>query len=112
MRPGKAAAPRHARRPIFRPAVERLEARRLLSGGALGAYGQRPLSFEPNQGQADARARFVSHGGGYALVLRPDEAVLAVGQPAASVLDMRLVGADPDAPGARAKSYSSRPWSP
>jgi hypothetical protein len=90
---------RHGRR-LFRPTVERLESRRLFSAGALADFGQRPLSFEPNQGQADARAQFVSHGGGYALLLRPDEAVLAVRQTAAdSVLDMRLVGAEPDAPG-------------
>jgi hypothetical protein len=98
--PAKARARRRAYPLAFRPRVERLEARRLLSGGALAEYGQRPLSFEPNQGQADARAQFVSHGGGYALLLRPDEAVFAVRQSAAAtVLDMRLVGANPNAQG-------------
>jgi len=39
-------------------------------------YGKRPLSFEPNQGQVDARVRFLSRGRGYTLFLTSDEAVL------------------------------------
>lgn len=36
------------------------------------------LSFEPNVGQADAAARFLSRGRGYLLYLSPDEAVLVL----------------------------------
>jgi hypothetical protein len=42
------------------------------------AYVRLPLSFEPNQGQTDARVRFVSHGPGYALFLTGDGAVLSL----------------------------------
>ena len=42
----------------------------------LGSYGKLPLSFEPNQGQADGRVQFESHTSGYSLFLTPDEAVL------------------------------------
>ena len=42
-----------------------------------GVYGDRPLSFEPNRGQADAHVAFVSHGGEYTLFLTPQEAVFA-----------------------------------
>lgn len=42
------------------------------------AYGSLPLSFEPNQGQADERVRFVAHGQGYSLFLTDGEAVLAL----------------------------------
>lgn len=42
------------------------------------AYGQLPLSFEPNQGQADSSVRYMSHGAGYTLFLTGDEAVFTV----------------------------------
>lgn len=42
------------------------------------AYGQLPLSFEPNQGQEDSTVRYVSHGAGYTLFLTHDEAVFTV----------------------------------
>lgn len=44
----------------------------------VGTYGQLPLSFEINQGQADPRVRFLSRGSGYAMFLTPNEAVLAL----------------------------------
>jgi hypothetical protein len=44
----------------------------------LEAYGQLPLSFEPNAGQADARVKFLSRGPGYTVFLTNDEAVLAL----------------------------------
>jgi uncharacterized repeat protein (TIGR01451 family) len=71
------------------------------------AYGRLPLSFEANQGQTDARVKFISRGRGYALFLAPDEAVLALQQaerqPAsqrsagqqAAVLRMKFVGGNP-----------------
>ena len=39
-------------------------------------YGKLPLSFEANQGQTDARVRFLARGGGYTVFLTDDEAVL------------------------------------
>ena len=44
-------------------------------------YGKLPLSFEANQGQTDARVRFLARGGGYALFLTGDEAVLSLRKP-------------------------------
>ena len=40
------------------------------------AYGQLPLSFEANVGQADPQVDFISRGSGYTLFLTPREAVL------------------------------------
>ena len=45
-------------------------------------YDELPLSFEPNQGQTDARVEFLSRGDGYTLFLTRDEAVLALRSPA------------------------------
>lgn len=69
------------------------------------SYGQLPLSFEPNQGQADARVNFLSRGPGYILFLTPREALLnLVGgkQPgsegrAQAAVRMQLLNADPKA---------------
>jgi hypothetical protein len=44
-------------------------------------YGKLPLSFEADQGQTDARVRFLARGGGYAISLTGDEAVLSVRKP-------------------------------
>jgi Beta-propeller repeat len=61
-------------------------------------YGNLPLRFEKNQGQADAGVRYVSHGSGYELMLAQNEAVLALRQPAnrplASILRLGLDGAN------------------
>ena len=35
--------------------------------GLVAGYGKLPLSFEPNQGQVDAQAKFLSRGSGYTL---------------------------------------------
>jgi hypothetical protein len=43
----------------------------------LNSYGKLPLRFEANQGQTDARVKFLSRTGGYSLFLTRDEAVLA-----------------------------------
>ena len=40
-------------------------------------YGDLPLAFEVNQGQSDARVRFLARGPGYSLFLTPTQAVLA-----------------------------------
>ena len=63
---------------------------------ARAAYGQLPLSFEANQGQADASVNFLSRGSGYTLFLRPAEAVIDLQQGSGNetVLRMKLVGAN------------------
>jgi hypothetical protein len=81
------------------------------SGHAIGdesrlsaAYGNVPLSFEPNQGQADPSVDFVAHGQGYTLLLSEGDITLApqihahrptapAGPP--DVLRVRLLDADP-----------------
>jgi hypothetical protein len=47
-------------------------------------YGQIPLHFEANQGQADSHVRFLSRGKGYTLFLTPGEAVLNLRVPVES----------------------------
>jgi hypothetical protein len=42
------------------------------------AFGKLPLSFELNQGQTDAQAKFISRGNGYTLFLTNNEAVLSL----------------------------------
>jgi hypothetical protein len=55
-----------------------------LTGSAIAAptptsaYGQLPLSFEPNQGQTAPEVRFLSRGPGYQLFITPQEAVLTL----------------------------------
>jgi hypothetical protein len=46
------------------------------------AYGDLPLAFEANRGQADPRVQFLSRGGGHVLFLTPTEAVLVLTSPA------------------------------
>jgi hypothetical protein len=47
-------------------------------------YGKLPLSFEANQGQADAHVQFISRGSGYTLYLTSAEAVLTPRRSSAS----------------------------
>src|SRR5580700_3223916 len=54
-------------------------------------YGKLPLSFEPNQGQTDARAQFVARGAGYTIFLSPTSATFAL---QGNVLRMDLIGAN------------------
>lgn len=64
------------------------------------AFGHLPIAFEPNQGQTDARARFVAHGMGYGLFLTETEALLSFPGDRDSrgpVLEMRLAGANSNA---------------
>jgi hypothetical protein len=44
-------------------------------------YGELSLSFEANQGQADAQVRYLARGPGYGLYLTPEEAVLVLKKP-------------------------------
>jgi len=46
-------------------------------------YGQMPLSFEANVGQADSSVHFLAHGSGYDLYLTGTEAVMVLSQKAA-----------------------------
>jgi hypothetical protein len=46
--------------------------------GVLNRYGELPLTFEANQGQVDARVKFLSRTSGYTLFLTGDEAVLTL----------------------------------
>jgi hypothetical protein len=73
---------------------------------AVEAYGNLPLSFEPNMGQADSRVRFLSRGPGYTLFLTSEEAILAFLAPHGTsartadrenptIMRMRLAGANP-----------------
>ncbi len=60
----------------------------------VASYAELPLSFEANQGQADASVEFLSRGSGYALFLTANEAVLMLGKDA-TMLQMKLLGANP-----------------
>jgi hypothetical protein len=76
---------------------------------ARALLSQLPMIFEPNQGQADSRVKFLAHGAGYSLFLDTTGAVLAMqtAHPALSgqnspgrsleSLRMTLVGANPSA---------------
>jgi hypothetical protein len=44
----------------------------------LDSYGKLPLTFEANQGQADAQVKFLSRTGAYTIFLTGDEALLAL----------------------------------
>ena len=63
-------------------------------------YGELPLSFEENQGQADPRAKFISRGNGYTLFLTSTEAVLSFRSTAEhrshhQAVRLNLIGANP-----------------
>jgi hypothetical protein len=67
-------------------------------GHMLSAFGKLPIIFEPNQGQADSRIKFLAHGSGYGLNLAPAEAVvsfprLSRDDQSGSALQMQLMGA-------------------
>ena len=70
----------------------------------LEEYGQLPLSFEPNQGQADQSVRYLSHSGSQVVLLEQDAAVVLLREPspapkndksraASSRLKIRFAGA-------------------
>lgn len=64
---------------------------------AATAYGQLPIAFERNQGQADAAVKFLARGLGYGISLTQDGAVLTLGaapKQSGKVIQMRLEGAD------------------
>lgn len=82
---------------------------------ALDSFGELPLSFEANTGQAQQPVKFLSRGSGYTLFLTGTEAVVALyeqpskgnrgrspnfsqprGQGAGATLRMKFVGANPE----------------
>ncbi len=76
---------------------------------ARAILGQLPLIFEPNQGQADPRVKFLARGTGYSLYLDTTGAMLAVPEAQSSLsrtsagrsqrfVHMKLVGANAAAP--------------
>jgi uncharacterized repeat protein (TIGR01451 family) len=62
------------------------------------AYSHLPLMFEANQGQTDAKVKFLARGFGYGLFLTADEAVLKIRTSAknAMALSMAIEGANKD----------------
>jgi hypothetical protein len=62
-------------------------------------YGELPLSFEANEGQSDARVRFLSHGEGYSLFLSDSGAVLSLAADSAAdqgrVIRMEFIRSGP-----------------
>ncbi len=71
---------------------------------AQALLSQLPLIFEPNQGQSNSGAKFLSHGAGYGLSLDATGAVLGIqtsdssrGKAAEQFVRMKFVGANPKA---------------
>src|SRR5437667_523480 len=70
------------------------------AGQRMRQYRRLPLIFEKNQGQTDARVKFLARGESYTLFLTPQEAVLALraqgnaGKANGSVVRVRLEGAE------------------
>ena len=78
-----------------RPRLEELEMRCLLSGVSLpNSYGQLPLSFEVNEGQASPQVDYIAAGQGYGISLSKTAAILSfTGDDSAShTVAMQLVG--------------------
>jgi hypothetical protein len=81
-----------------RPVLEVLEARNLLSAAVPASYGQLPLAFEVNQGQAAAPVNYFAHGSGYSVALTAQGAQLDLSQGMTSnTLDLQLVGVNASA---------------
>ena len=56
---------------------------------SLKTFGTLPLSFEANQGQVDARVKYLARGTGYTLFLTEAEAVLALRSATSETLEVR-----------------------
>jgi hypothetical protein len=85
---------------LSRLRLEVLEDRCLPSVSTLQAgYGNLPLAFEANQGQAPAGVDYLTHGSGYTLSLTSHGAVLGLGKGSVGMaLGLILEGANPAAP--------------
>jgi Bacterial Ig-like domain (group 3)/Beta-propeller repeat/Transmembrane protein 131-like N-terminal len=68
----------------------------------LDGYGKLPLSFEANQGQTDARVKFLSRTGAYSLFLTGDEAVLALSGKTPDIGKAKIAGASHTLPSSMA----------
>jgi hypothetical protein len=82
-----------------RPVLEVLEARNLLSAAVPASYGQLPLAFEVNQGQAPAAVNYLAHGSGYSVALTAQGAQVNLSQGATNnTLNLQLLGANVSTP--------------
>ena len=68
--------------PPATPNISRPPSSALAQPRVSAEYGNLPLSFEKNQGQADPSVNFLSRGSGYSLFLTDEGAVLALDKPA------------------------------
>lgn len=73
----------------------------------LESYGRLPLSFEVNEGQADARVKFLTRTSGYSLFLTGNEAVLALRSGGTTAVAKALSTADKTHP--RLAAYKGTP---
>src|SRR5436190_22948939 len=58
-------------------------------------FGNTPLVFEPNLGQADSSVRFMSRGDRFGLFLTESEAVVSLVGDKSALIRMQLVGQSP-----------------
>ncbi len=63
-----------------------------------GAFGKLPISFEVNEGQADASVKYLARGKGFQLLLSANQSSLTLQAPDSSTetIEMRLVGGKAD----------------
>jgi hypothetical protein len=71
--PGRSDPPA---KPILPPSISHSTPAQKVS--VAGDFGRLPLSFESNQGQTDAKVRFLTHSGDSTLFLTPSEAVFSM----------------------------------
>ena len=64
-----------------------------------GAYGDLPLSFEENRGQADSQVKYLARGRGYTLFLTPKETVLGLRRPSPAAKPEPAANASAVSPG-------------
>jgi hypothetical protein len=91
---------RHPIRHTARLRLEALEDRSLLSTspGVAAIYGNLPLAFESNQGQAASQIDFLARGADYTLALTAGNALLGLHHgSAADTVQLDLLGANPQA---------------
>ncbi len=94
----KCGADRRAIRHLAKLRLEQLIDRITPSSAPATAYGNLPLAFEANQGQAAPAVDFLARGSGYTLALTPSAAVLSIQNGSANdVLSFQMVGANPSA---------------
>src|SRR5271165_6082190 len=77
------------------PSIRASQAEPEAQARILESYGKLPLSFEANQGQTDARVKFLSRTKGYTLFLTGDEAVLTLSGKKAKDTDSRTPMSSP-----------------